>query len=58
MNRSLGLHDSYPFVVPAPVVAKLDFIHRVVGAATRGEVPMRFLQTPAGAPALAEPVTL
>jgi hypothetical protein len=48
MNRSLGLHDSYPFVVPPPVVAKLDFIHRVVGAATRGEAPMSFLVTPAG----------
>jgi hypothetical protein len=30
MNRSLGLHDSYPFVVGPPIVAKLDFIHRVV----------------------------
>lgn len=42
MNRSMGLHDSYPFVVPAPVVAKLDFIHRVVGAAARGGVKMNF----------------
>jgi hypothetical protein len=42
MNRSLGLHDSYPFVVPAPVVAKLNFIHRVVGAAGRGDMPMNF----------------
>lgn len=42
MNRSLGLHDSYPFVVPAPVVAKLNFIHRVIGAAARGDVPMNF----------------
>ena len=42
MNRSLGLHDSYPFVVRAPVVAKLNFIHRVVGAAGRGEMPMNF----------------
>ncbi len=58
MNRSLGLKDSYPFVVPAPVVAKLDFIHRVVGAATRGEMPMRFLPRPAAAMnvAVAEPV--
>lgn len=42
MNRSLGLHDSYPFVVRAPVVAKLNFIHKVVGAAARGEMPMNF----------------
>lgn len=42
MNRSLGLQDSYPFVVRAPVIAKLDFIHRVVGSAGRGEMPMNF----------------
>lgn len=35
MNRSLGLHDSYPFVISAPVMAKLDFVHRVVSAAAR-----------------------
>lgn len=29
MNRSMGLNDSYPFVVPSPVVEKLSFIHRV-----------------------------
>jgi len=44
MNRSLGLHDSYPFVVPAPVVTKLEFIHRAIGAVTRGEAPMNFAQ--------------
>jgi len=37
VNRSLGLHDSYPFVVPAPVVTKLEFIYRAIGAVTRGE---------------------
>ena len=42
MDRSLGAHDSYPFIVVAPVVAKLDFIHRVVQAARRGAVPMNF----------------
>jgi hypothetical protein len=42
MNRSLGLQDSYPFVVPPPVVAKLEFIHRVVGTATRGGSRMNF----------------
>jgi hypothetical protein len=46
MNRSLGMHDSYPFVVRAPVVAKLDFIHRVIAAATRGETPMNFAPAP------------
>jgi len=42
MSRSLGSHDSYPFVVPAPVIEKLEFIHKVIGAAVRGDVPMRF----------------
>lgn len=42
MNRSLGLHDGYPFVMRAPVVAKLDFIHKVVRAAARGDMPMNF----------------
>ncbi|MEO6625244.1 MAG: putative zinc-binding metallopeptidase, partial [Burkholderiaceae bacterium] len=42
MNRSLGLHDSYPFVVRAPVVTKLEFIHRVIGAVSRGEATMNF----------------
>ena len=46
MNRSMGLHDAYPFVVPAPVIAKLDFIHRVVGAAARGDVKMNFSSIP------------
>ena len=53
MNRSLGLHDSYPFVVPAPVVAKLDFIHRVIGAAGRGDSPMNY-STPASIAPIAE----
>ncbi|RZL87901.1 MAG: hypothetical protein EOP82_24780 [Variovorax sp.] len=43
MDRSLGSHDSYPFVVLEPVVAKLNFVHRVIHAARRGEVPMNFL---------------
>ena len=33
MNRSLGTRDSYPFVLTDPVVDKLEFIHKVVGAA-------------------------
>lgn len=51
MDRSLGSHDSYPFVVIEPVVRKLAFIHRVVRAARSQEVPMNFLPlqaTPAG----------
>ncbi len=32
MNRSLGQHDSYPFVLSDAVIAKLDFIDRLVQA--------------------------
>lgn len=31
INRSMGLSDLYPFVIPPPVVDKLRFIHQVVG---------------------------
>jgi hypothetical protein len=51
MSRSLGLKDSYPFVVPGPVVGKLNFVHRVVSAAARGEMPMNF-----STPSVIEPV--
>jgi hypothetical protein len=50
MDRSLGAHDSYPFVVVPSVVAKLNFIHRVVQAARRGETPMNFQLQDATAP--------
>jgi hypothetical protein len=30
MSRSMGQHDFYPFVMPRPAVAKLQFIHMVV----------------------------
>jgi hypothetical protein len=53
MSRSLGLKDSYPFVVPAPVVGKLNFVHRVVSAAARGEMPMNFSKPSAMAPVAA-----
>ncbi len=36
MSRSLGTQDSYPFIVSAPVIEKLEFIHRVVCAAGSG----------------------
>ena len=51
MDRSLGSRDSYPFVMATSVIAKLEFIHRVVGAASRREVAMRF----AGLPLPTEP---
>lgn len=32
MSRSIGQNDLYPFVLSAPVVAKLDLVHRLVEA--------------------------
>jgi hypothetical protein len=43
MDRSLGAHDSYPFIIVPAVIEKLDFIHRVVQAGASGRVPMNFL---------------
>ena len=33
VNRSMGQRDLYPFVLTEPVVEKLAFVHRLVGAA-------------------------
>ena len=35
MNRSMGLADLYPFVLSAPVIAKLGFIHGLVHRRTK-----------------------
>lgn len=32
INRSMGYDDLYPFVIPAPVLDKLDFVAELVGA--------------------------
>jgi hypothetical protein len=32
INRSMGLQDLYPFVLPPPVIVKLSFIHRLTHA--------------------------
>jgi hypothetical protein len=32
LNRSMGLNDAYPFVLSAPALAKLEFVHRVIAA--------------------------
>ena len=34
LNRGLGLVDGYPFVISAPVIEKLRFVHEVVSAPT------------------------
>jgi hypothetical protein len=33
LNRALGLPDGYPFVLPAPAIEKMRFVHDTVGAA-------------------------
>ncbi|MBN8788292.1 MAG: putative zinc-binding metallopeptidase [Terrimonas sp.] len=30
LNRSMGLPDAYPFVIPQPVIQKLQFIHQLL----------------------------
>lgn len=51
LNRSMGLSDLYPFVLPDRVVEKLAFVHEVVEAAAAGDLPV----LPAAAPAPAQP---
>jgi len=55
MARSLGNADNYPFVMPEAVVRKLDFVHRVVVAGVRRQVPMNF---GSAAPAVSEATAL
>ncbi|MEP7050563.1 MAG: putative zinc-binding peptidase [Pseudomonadota bacterium] len=63
LNRSMGLQDMYPFVLAEPVIAKLGFVHRVVGgssaaAATRAGAPQRVMASevsPPGAPPAVSP---
>jgi hypothetical protein len=43
LTRSMGRHDLYPFVLPAPVVGKLEFIHELVDGS-----PWRASQRSAG----------
>ncbi len=37
MNRSMGANDLYPFVLSAPVVEKLEFVHNVIRNAVEQE---------------------
>jgi len=34
LNRSMGLHDLYPFVLAPPAAAKLAFVHELIAAAS------------------------
>jgi hypothetical protein len=38
LNRSMGMKDAYPFVLTAPVLDKLRFVHRLVQAPVLSEV--------------------
>lgn len=40
INRAMGSDDLYPFVLPGPVVAKLELVHELVGAADRRDAPV------------------
>ena len=40
LNRGLGLHDGYPFVLSSPVIEKLRFVHEVVAAQAAGRAPV------------------
>ena len=45
INRSMGLHDLYPFVLSRPAIAKLAFIHeRIRAQAGRSAAPDGGLQ--------------
>jgi len=39
LNRGLGLHDAYPFVLSPAVIAKLQFVHETVVAASNRSRP-------------------
>jgi hypothetical protein len=34
VNRSMGHDDLYPFVLPAPVLEKMRFVHTVIDGVT------------------------
>jgi hypothetical protein len=57
MSRSMGQHDFYPFVLPRPAVAKLQFIHLAVqGAQARdaAQAAQRAAATPPAAAPIPE----
>ena len=39
INRSMGLSDLYPFVLPPPVIVKLTFLHDRIHAQGRRPMP-------------------
>ena len=51
LSRSMGQPDFYPFALPAPVIAKLHFIHKVIHSAQPSVLEQRLAadDTAAGA---------
>ena len=35
LNRGMGLHDAYPFILSPPAVEKLRFVHQIISKRTR-----------------------
>ncbi len=46
LNRSMGLPDSYPFIIPEKVIEKLSFIHQLCLAAQNTEIVIKNKTTP------------
>ena len=61
LNRSMGLGDLYPFILPRCVVEKLGFIHDLVHGTADAERPVQTMgeslaPVPKNAPPLPSPV--
>ncbi len=41
LNRSLGLNDAYPFVLSAPAVDKMRFVHEVIKNAATNKLSLK-----------------
>ena len=56
LSRSMGVPDFYPFVLSAPAVRKLHFVHRVVGAAAADDASRSLAAAPP--PVAGEPIAV
>jgi hypothetical protein len=41
LNRSMGHNDFYPFVIPAPAISKLAFVHTVIREWPRSQLAQK-----------------
>lgn len=55
LNRGLGQPDGYPFVLSAPVVEKLRFVHETITACAEPTTPRRNLSASSAASATSQP---